>query len=216
MNFERTSNKYFDIAHSYWSAGERPHLVEIGEENLKRVFRYSQTPEGRVSVSKRGGQLNRGIGNFNYIRQKVGFNGPYQKESAFLAKKILEPGENLPILSELPQDEPSTLLFFQGFLKLMRRGYYTFVDKKELSTLEDLNILITSLLVDGYGFAVRGKRAYEKRQGHPKSDLTIVNAICEMVPRGEMQSEMYRSNWYKPDYGLTPEFCNFIARQYGA
>lgn len=216
MSFESTSNRYFDLANSYWRTGERQHLTEMGEENLKRVLEYSQTPEGRVAVSDRGGQLNRAIGNFNYFRRIVGFNGSFQKEATLLAKEILEPDENLPILSDLPRDEASTQSFLQGFTKLIHHGYYTFVDRTRLSTPDELNILITGLLVDGYGFAVRGKRAYEKRRGYPKSDLTIVNAICEMVPSGNMQKEMYQSNWYKPDYGLTPEFCAFIAKQYGA
>ena len=78
-------------------------------------------------------------------------------------------------------------------------------------------MLITGLLVDGYGFALRAKRAVEHKRTNPTGhdDLIIVNAICEMVQPGTLQTEMYLANWYKPDFGLSQDFCNRIKRQFG-
>lgn len=110
---------------------------------------------------------------------------PDETNSRKLAEEILEPNTRLPLLSEMPLDTPSTSSFFAGFLTLVHYHYYTFVDKQEI---EDPNLLITGLLVDGYGFALRAKRALEHRRTVGKDDLIIVNAICEMIQPGTLQT----------------------------
>lgn len=211
---EHPANHYFGQASEFWDTDKHIPLSEIGEANIQRVLEYVKTPPGRVAVAQRGRQLDAAITNFNNLKQIRPFNGPFEVESKKLAETILAPNEELPTLSEMPQEPTDSFPFFSGFSKLIHHGYYTFVDKKPLETTEELNMLITGFLVDGYGFALRAKRTLEKRHGVPKSDLTIVNAICEMVPSGELQTEMYQANWYKSNYGLTPEFCAHIKSQF--
>jgi hypothetical protein len=210
---EHPAIQYFDKAAEFWNSDEHIHLSEIGDANIRRVLEYAKTSEGRVAVAHRGRELDAAIANFNNVRQTRTFEEPFEKESKILAESILTPDEQLPKLADMPQESGDTPPFFKGFARLIHHKYYTFVDKKKLESSEELNSLITGLLVDGYGFALRAKRAHEKQPSIPKSDLTIVNAICEMVPPGELQTEMYKANWYKPDYGLTPEFCTHIASQ---
>ena len=36
-----------------------------------------------------------------------------------------------------------------------------------------------------------------------------------MTEPGALQTEMYLANWFKPDYGLSQEFCDRISKQFG-
>ena len=55
---------------------------------------------------------------------------------------------------------------------------------------------------------------FERKPTIGKDDLIIVSAICEMTETGILQTEMYLANWFKPDYGLSQNFCDRISGQF--
>jgi len=195
----------FNQAGEFFKKGEHAQLSQLAIKHLETTLELAKRhPE---KVAKRARELDAAIAHFN-AQMEAGIFKPDEVNSKKLAEEILEPGETLPLLSEMPLDPQSSNAFFNGFLNLVHHHYYTFLDKPEL---EDPNLLITGLLVDGYGFALRAKRAIEHKHTVGKDDLIIVNAICEMVQPGTLQTEMFLANWYKPDYGLSKDFCDRIA-----
>lgn len=193
----------------YWKTADHAELSPLSFKHLTETLDYvQQHPE---EVAKRAQELDMTISRFNTQRELKAF-GSDEENSKKLADEILAPTETLPLLAEMPADKSSRFSFFAGFKNLVHHGYYTFLDKPQL---EDPKILITGLLVDGYGFALRAKRAIEHKQTVGKDDLIIVNAICEMVQPGTLQTEMYLANWFKPDNGLSQKFCDRIAKQFG-
>jgi hypothetical protein len=206
---ENVAVNLFNKAAEFWTSNSHAELSPLGEEHMKKVLAYAK--EHPEEVEERAKQLDMAIARFNEKRLSGTF-GTDEENSSRLANEILEPGETLPLLSEMPSGPNETSPFFAAFTNLIHHGYYTFVNKPEL---EDPKLLITGLLVDGYGVALRAKRAIEHKHTVGKDDLVIVNAICEMVQPGTLQTEMYLANWYKPDFGLTPEFCERIAKQFG-
>lgn len=199
----------FNKAAEFWRNNKHTELSSLGTNHIENVLRYAK--EHPEEVEKRAKQLDAAIARFNEQRAS-GIFKPDEENSKRLAKEILEPKETLPLLSEMPSGLKEVYPFFAAFTNLIRHGYYTFVDKPELN---DPNLLITGLLVDGYGVALRAKRAIEHRHTVGKDDLIIVNTICEMVQPGTLQTEMYLANWFKPDYGLATDFCDRIAKQFG-
>src|SRR3990167_6296018 len=201
----------FEQAAEFWKTSQPAELSPLAVEHLEATLAYAK--EHPKAVAERAQQLDTAIVRFNEQREKRTFKSD-EVNSKKLAEQILAPKENLPTLPEMPSSVDSRAAYFSGLANLIRYHYYTFVDKLEL---EDPKMLITGLLVDGYGFALRAKRAVEHKRTNPTGhdDLIIVNAICEMVQRGTLQTEMYLANWYKPDFGLSQDFCNRIKRQFG-
>ena len=199
----------FRRADEFWNDDPHSDLSPLGNEHIKKVLSYAK--EHPEEVEDRAKQLELAISRFNKNRDSGTFKTD-EENSNKLANEILEPNETLPLLSEMLSGDNEVTPFFAAFTNLIHHGYYTFLDKPEL---EDPKLLITGLLVDGYGVALRAKRAIERKHTVGKDDLIIVNAICEMVQPGTLQKEMYLSNWYKPDYGLSPAFCDRISKQYG-
>lgn len=216
---ESSGIELFKQISDFWKTdSNREGLSPLAVKNIQKVVEYSQTPEGSQAINERAKQLDEAIKRFNEIRRSRQFEGPNEKESKRLSEEILTKDARFPLLSETPLDTNSITPYLVGFKRLLTTNihYYTFLDKKEAVTQEDMNSLITGILVDGYaGFAFRGRKAAE---GQPskvgRADLTAVNTICEMVGPGELQTEMFKANWYKPDYGLSPEFCNQIRIQF--
>ena len=198
----------FEQAAKFWQTNQPAELSPLAVKHLEETLEYAgKHPE---AVIERAGQLDAAITRFNQQRI-AGVFDPDAVNSKKLAEEILEVNETLPLLAEMPADEASRSSFFSGFLRLVHHHYYTSLDKPKL---EDSNLLITGLLVDGYSFALRAKRAIEHKHTSGKDDLIICNSICEMVEPGILQTEMYLANWYKPDYGLSPDFCDRINNQF--
>lgn len=117
-----------------------------------------------------------------FNRQRVGGGfAPDEVNCIKLATEILADEETLPQLAEMPADNLSRLSFFKGFLNLIKHHYYTFLDNPDQ---ENPKILITGLLVDGYSFALRAKRALKHQHTVGRDDLIICNSMCEMVQPG--------------------------------
>ena len=195
---EQAGATLFKQIADFWEKDSHEGLSPLAVENIGKVLKYIKTPEGEVAVKVRSGQLDEAIDHFNKIKQTGEFNEPFEKESKKLAKQILGEGEKLPLLSETSLDTKTVLPFLLGFRRLTssKIHYYTFLDKSEAKTPEEFNSLITGILVDGFaGFTFRGRRVLEGRPSKiGQSDLTAVNAICEMVYPGELQTEILAQN----------------------
>lgn len=202
------SVQIFQSAIEFWQRGERAELSPLAVEHIEAALNYAH--EHPEAVLERAEQLDAAIRQFNQQRKSGGFKAD-EVNSKKLATEILAVDEPLSLLGEMPQDTKTRNAFFKGFLDMVHNHYYTFLDKEELF---DPKILISGLLVDGYSFALRLKRALEHKHTVGKDDLIICNAICEMVQPGTLQEEMVKANWYKPDYGLQPEFCERVKQQY--
>lgn len=215
---EHAGVELFKQINEFWNKDDHRGLSPLAVENIGRVLEYTNTPEGEAAVKLRAKELDDAITRFNEKRESGIFEGPDEKESKKLAQEILQPGEKFPLLRETVLDSKAVLPFLLGFRRLTASNhqYYTFLDKMEASNSAQFNSLITGLLVDGYaGFAFRARKFTEGKPSKAgRSDLTAVNTICEMVHSGNLQTEMYYSNWYKPDYGLDPVFCAKIASQF--
>ena len=199
----------FNQAADYWQSRQAVELPALAVEHIEATLVYAR--EHPEEVNERARQLDAAIARFNQQRVRGGF-ATDEVNCKKLATKILADDETLPQLAELPDDSLSREAFFEAFLNMTKHHYYTFLDKPEI---EYPKILITGLLVDGYGFALRAKRAIEYKHTVGKDDITIVYAICEMVGPGPLQTEMYLANWYKFGYGLSQEFCERISQQFG-
>lgn len=198
----------FNQALDFWRTGQTPELPALAVKHIEASLEFAREyPEAVIS---RAQQLDAAIARFNRQRAADVF-APDEVNCRKLATEILAKDETLPQLAEMPADNLSRQSFFRGFLNMTKHHYYTFLDKPDL---EDPKILITGLLVDGYGFALRIKRAVEHRQTVGKDDITIVYAVCEMAEPGELQTEMYLANWYKFGFGLSQEFCVRIKNQF--
>jgi len=199
----------FQQAYKFWVTNDHTRLSELAIRHIDQALNYVR--ENPLEVEERAGQLDAAITRFNQKR-KVNDFGDDEVCSKKLAEEILGPNEILPLLAEMPTNIGIRFSFFAGFLNLIYHHYYTFVDRPEIA---DPKLLITGLLVDGYGFSLRAKRIFEKKPTIGKDDLIIVNAICEMTEPGTLQTEMYLANWFKPDYGLSQDFCDMLSKQFG-
>lgn len=212
----------FNQAKEFWLQDSHEGLSELAILNIELVLEYASTSEGQASVKLRAKQLDDAIEHFNELNQSRTFSGPNEKESKKLAEEVLGVGEKFPLLRESKLDAKSLLPFLSGFRRLVgdyrnsKTHYYTFLDKKEAVNSKDLDEMITGLLVDGFaGFAFRARKTAEGRPSKiGKSDLVAVNTFCEMAFKGELQTDMYNSGWYKPNYGLDPLFCKSITSQF--
>lgn len=207
------SIQIFQSAVEFWQRGERAELSPLVVEHIEAALNYAH--EHPEAVLERAKQLDAAIRQFNQQRKSEGFKAADKVNSKKLATEILAVDEPLPLLGEMPQDTKTRNAFFRGFLDMIHNHYYTFLDKQELF---DPKILISGLLVDGYSFALRAKRAVEHKHTGGKDDLIICNAICEMVQPGTLQEEMVKANWYKvtpdPDFSLDARLCERVKQQY--
>lgn len=198
----------FALAEKYFKQSQNheglPH--KFTTTRIVDMFKYVQEHPG--VVREREQQLDKAIANFNSNHLSRKFDEG--KDNARKLSKALGAREELPLLSkmEIPQDINK---FFEAFERRILRGYYTFVQALEDSP-KLTDYLVMSMLVDGYGLAIKTKKFAEN--GQVLDDVIVVNAVCEEVDPGILQDEIFETGWYNQEWGFSPQFCEQVRASY--